>query len=385
MKFFNFGFRVLTLFMPTQKHPNRIPALDHLRALAITLVFLYHYRMFSHPEWIDIYCQFGWAGVDLFFVLSGYLISGQIFKGIQRGNFSLETFFIKRSFRILPAFWTVLTLYFLLPDAREWHGGLAPLWKYLTFTQNYGLDLRHHRAFSHAWSLCVEEQFYMLLPLTILLLVWIKASRVAPYILVVLFLAGMGIRLMGWNNIIEPAIGTDAFGLTWYKWIYYPSYNRLDPLLAGIAIGGITVWYPRAAQAMHKYANLLLLLGLMFAVVAYFVTEEPLSYHATIFGFALLAIAFGCMVASGTAANSLLNKFSSKITTAIATLSYGMYLSHKMVVNVVQQQLPRYDIPTDGNLSFFICTAASIITAALLYFIVEKPFMMLKDRIVARQ
>lgn len=363
----------------TQKH---IPALDHLRALAITLVFLYHYRMFGHPEWIDTYCSFGWSGVDLFFVLSGYLISSQIFKGIQRGDFSLKIFFIKRSFRILPAFWAVLALYFLLPSAREWQGGLAPLWKYLTFTQNYALDLRHHRAFSHAWSLCVEEQFYLLLPLIILLLVAVKAGKVGAYIVTLLFLGGMAIRLWGWNHFMQPLLGTDSFGLNWYRYIYYPSYNRLDPLLAGIAIGGIKIFYPRAAQAMNKYANLFLILGLGIAVAAYFVTEESLSFNATVFGFMLLGLAYGCLVASGASAGSVLNKFPSRITSAIATLSYGMYLSHKMVVNVVQQQLPHYNIETDSNISFFICTVASILAATVLYFVIEKPFMMWKDRIV---
>lgn len=83
----------------------RFNGLDHLRAIAILLVLMYHYRAFMHPDWIDTYGRFGWTGVDLFFVLSGFLISNQLFQEIKnRGNFSLKSFFTKRfleSFRLI--------------------------------------------------------------------------------------------------------------------------------------------------------------------------------------------------------------------------------------------------------------------------------------------
>src|SRR3954468_12026426 len=138
---------------------NTINGLDHLRALAIVLVLLYHYcKLFPHPQWTETLGSFGWVGVDLFFVLSGYLIASQLFKGIkENAKVDLKAFYIKRFFRIIPAYLAVLLLYFSVSDFKEF-GTLAPLWKYLTFTQNLGLDLRTQRAFSHAWSLCIEEQ-----------------------------------------------------------------------------------------------------------------------------------------------------------------------------------------------------------------------------------
>jgi len=136
--------------------------LNHLRALAISGVFLYHYaRLFPHPEWTNTLSKFGWTGVDLFFVLSGYLISSQLFaKMAQQKNISFKDFFIKRFFRIIPAYLVIVLLYFLFPSFRE-REAPAALWKYLTFTQNIGLDLRTQGTFSHAWSLCIEEQFYL--------------------------------------------------------------------------------------------------------------------------------------------------------------------------------------------------------------------------------
>ena len=143
---------------------ERLNGLDHLRALAIILVLMYHYRAFSHPDWIDTIGRFGWIGVDLFFVLSGFLISGQLFNNIKVfHNIHLKSFYIKRFFRIIPPYAFTLLLYFCIPVFRE-REALSPLWKFITFTQNYGLDVINKGTFSHAWSLCIEEQFYLVLP-----------------------------------------------------------------------------------------------------------------------------------------------------------------------------------------------------------------------------
>eukprot|EP01034_Spumella_vulgaris_P033404 gene33404-41219_t len=145
------------------KSITRNHGLDTLRALAIVLVFMNHYVLFvSHRAPFGFWGEVGWTGVDLFFGLSGYLIGNQIFAGMRsEGGFSLRTFYIRRFLRTLPAFYAVLALYAYWPWFRA---GLTlpPLWQFLTFTQN--LDLTPGTAFSHAWSLCVEEQFYVLLP-----------------------------------------------------------------------------------------------------------------------------------------------------------------------------------------------------------------------------
>ena len=149
--------------MKTTLPTARNHGLDTLRALAIVLVVLHHYVLFvsgrSTFGWLG---DIGWVGVDLFFALSGYLIGNQIFTA-QRSTraFSLKRFYARRLLRTLPAFYVVLALYYLWPGFRA-GSPLLPVWQFLTFTQNF--NLQPGTAFSHAWSLCIEEQFYMVLP-----------------------------------------------------------------------------------------------------------------------------------------------------------------------------------------------------------------------------
>ena len=150
---------------------NRISGLDTLRAVAIILVLMCHYEIFvSHKPTFGFLGKIGWIGVDLFFVLSGYLISNQIFSSIVNQRvFSLKTFYYRRILRTLPNYLFVLGIYFLIPSFRE-NEILPPLWKFLTFTQN--LNLNVGTAFSHAWSLCIEEQFYLIFPILALLITY---------------------------------------------------------------------------------------------------------------------------------------------------------------------------------------------------------------------
>ena len=102
--------------------------------------------------------RFGWIGVDLFFVLSGYLIGGQLLAETARGQeVNLRRFFARRALRILPACFVVLAIYAFLPSWRE-YPEMFPLWKFLLSARNIGL--RGGTAFSHAWSLAVEDQFW---------------------------------------------------------------------------------------------------------------------------------------------------------------------------------------------------------------------------------
>ena len=235
---------------------KKLFGLDHLRAFAIIIVFVFHYgRLFPHPEWTNAISRFGWTGVDLFFVLSGYLIAAQLFKKIG-GNekITFKEFFIKRFFRIIPAYLFVAMLYFSFPSFRE-REALAPLWKYLTFTQNIGLDIHRQGTFSHAWSLCIEEQFYLFLPLILIALVYFKCIKRGYLLLLFLFLFGFLARLYCWRNFVLPFQEDDNFSIYWYKWIYYPTWGRLDSLLAGVSIAALFQFKPKIKESCQRFGN----------------------------------------------------------------------------------------------------------------------------------
>jgi len=360
---------------------RKLAGLDHLRALAIITVLFYHYRMFKHPEWIDDIMGFGWSGVDLFFVLSGYLISSQLFARIAEGKpISLPEFFIKRFFRIIPAYLVVLGVYFLVPAFHE-KEALPPLWKFLTFTQNFGFDIKNYGTFSHVWSLCVEEHFYLLFPL----ILYFNGTKRGGLWLLGLLLFGFAARLFTWYNFVLPEAGSDTFGITWYTHIYYPTYNRLDGLLAGVSIAALFTFRPAVKERITKYGNITLVLGIMVLTAAWFLCEDQKSFHASIFGFPLLSAGYGLLVVAAISPGCILYKYDSRFTALIAKLSFGIYLIHKGVIHLIQPLFAKMDIAPKGELMFLLCLAGTVLAALILYKVVEEPFLQLRKRILERR
>ncbi len=367
--------------------PLKFYGLDHLRALAILLVFFFHYQLgyFGFPTWAKEFNQFGWTGVDLFFVLSGFLISSQLFAQMKRGkNISLKEFFVKRFFRILPIYFVVVAIYFCFPFFRE-QEQLPPLWKFLTFTQNFGLDRVNYGTFSHAWSLCVEEHFYLLLPLILILLTMSNRFHKAYWILLILFLAGFVLRLFSWHYLFLPAISEGSGQGFWPKFIYYPTYNRLDGLLVGVSIAAMYQYLPKTWEKVSKFGNLLLIVGLALLTVAYIYCSDLGSYATSVYGFPFISVGYGFLVLGAICPSSILYKWNSRVTTLIATLSYGIYLSHKGVVKVAQDLLTPLGMDENSNLMLIACTAACVLIAWILHQIIEKPFMKMRNRILKRK
>jgi peptidoglycan/LPS O-acetylase OafA/YrhL len=368
--------------MAVETAQNKFYGLDHLRALAITVVFFYHCQMplFGHPDWLPDLVKFGWTGVDLFFVLSGFLIASQLFEQIKNDHkIDLKTFFLKRFFRIIPAYWTVLLVYFLCPFFRE-REALMSAWKFLFFIQNFGLNIVEFGTFSHAWSLCVEEHFYLLLPIILFLLLRFKVFKKAYWLLIALFLFGIFIRHYGWENFYLPNMEADDAYPMWYKYLYYPSYNRLDGLLVGVSIAAIYQFLPRIWLKITNFGNEWTAWGFMLLVGAYFLCEDQTSYFATVFGFPTVAIGFGFLVLSALSPTSFLFKWQSKITTFIATLSYSIYLIHKGVIHLTQNLISPLGVHKNSNLMLIICLISCLFFAFLLHLIVEKPFIKFRKK-----
>lgn len=363
--------------------PSKLYGLDHLRALAIILVLFFHYKIFfGYPAWFPKIFEFGWVGVDLFFVLSGFLISSQLFALIKKeGRFSLKEFYLKRFFRIIPIFLFVVGIYFCFPFFRE-REALPPIWKFLTFTQNLGIDSRTFGTFSHAWSLCVEEHFYLFFPLILILFIRTGNFKKSWLALIVLFLFGFAIRLYCWNHIYEPALNQGFEHVSWLDIIYYPTYNRLDGLLAGVAIAALYQFLPELFTKVSKFGNLCILAGIVVMTQVYLFLSESSSFAKTIFGFPLISIGFGLMVLGAISPTSFLYQWKSKTTTLIATLSYAIYLSHKGIIHMSQEIFAHWGIEKQSNGMLLICILLSALIAWLLHQIIEKPFMKWRRRFI---
>ncbi|HWJ96424.1 MAG TPA: acyltransferase, partial [Telluria sp.] len=359
---------------------ERIHGLDTLRALAVTLVVLHHYVLFVSDAptfgWVG---EIGWVGVDLFFALSGYLIGNQIFGAMKSpAGFSLRSFYARRFLRTLPNFYVVLALYFLWPAFRG-DAPLLPLWKYLTFTQNYQLE--PGSAFSHAWSLAIEEQFYMVLPAVALVVAALARSmRVAWWLIALAFIGGMLYRADAWLDVVE---GERNWMRHYYKYIYYSTFARFDELLAGVALALVRHYHGGAWRALTRYGNAMFACGVAVTGLAFVLfLRDHYGFGMTVFGFPLLALGFSMLVVAAVSENSLLRSLRVPGAHSLALWSYAVYLTHKQVCIMLAEPLrdAGYDLESPAVIAALL--AASLASGWLLYRLVESPFMALRARTV---
>lgn len=179
-------------FFPSRHPPDssavtdramRIPELDGLRGLAILSVLFWHYGHYYEPApgsigaWLPPLLRLAWSGVDLFFVLSGFLIGGILIAHRKATNY-WRVFYVRRACRIFPLYFAVLAAFVLAtatigPQPSNWLlKQEPPFWTYPVFLQNFGMA--YYNSFGSdflgpTWSLAVEEQFYLVLPFVVLL------------------------------------------------------------------------------------------------------------------------------------------------------------------------------------------------------------------------
>jgi peptidoglycan/LPS O-acetylase OafA/YrhL len=358
--------------------------LDALRACAILSVMLFHISGLL-PEFLQQIAKFGWMGVDLFFVLSGYLIGTQLLRPYTRGKApNLRTFYRKRIYRILPAYLVVTTLYFTVPVWRE-ATGISPLWQFLTFTENLLIDYRLHMAFSHAWSLCVEEHFYLALPLLVVWMMRKPALWKTAALVFGLVILGMGVRSFVLIHILRPIAGSDDFGFRYLETVYYPTYTHLDGLLVGVSLALVRLFRPAWWSSMERRGHSLLIAGLAMTGIAVWLFNSRFdsvtgaAAAGTVVGFPVLSLGLGLVVASSLSKNGLLARYSVPGAKLVATLAFSLYLTHKEIMHLDRMYLPRLvHANTCAALATYAVTCFS--AAAILYLAVELQFLKLRDR-----
>lgn len=364
---------------------SRIHGLDTLRAIAIALVFMNHYTLFVSPATgFGFFGELGWTGVDLFFALSGYLIGGQIFRGMVDGDgLALPRFYARRLLRTLPNFYVVLALFYCWPAFRG-ASPLLPLWQFLTFTANLGLE--PGSAFSYAWSLCVEEQFYLLLPALALLVAALGRHRLRGTLTLTLawlligaaVVAGIFVRGQLWQqHVLHAANGLHGY----YKFIYYASLCRADELLAGVALALLQTCHPGLWGRLRAHGQVSLTAGLALTALAMrWFWRDHYGQVTTLFGYPLLALGCGLLVLAALSPGSSLHERRLPGAAALAAWSYAIYLTHKQLCLMLKPLLAARGIDAASAGGIALMVAASLLAGWLMYVLVETPFMALRRR-----
>ena len=363
---------------PRFQKRERQPGLDLLRALAIIIVVIYHAGIMGFPLPGRVH-RFGWIGVDLFFVLSGYLIGGQLLAPIVRNQcINLGRFFVRRALRILPAYLVVLGIYLLLPSWRE-YPEMSPLWKFLISVQNIGLHCG--TAFSHAWSLAVEDQFYLLLPLVLLFVNrWRRAAVIIPCVIV---LGGIALRtFLAWQN---PATDSGVSFRGFQTWIYYPTWTRLDPLVFGVGLAAVEKFRPRWWNGLMNSAIWLWLPGLALIVYALFIGEaEYLTITASVWHFPLIALGMALLLVCGLSSRLPFSRLKIPGAGSIATIAYSAYLIQKLVIHFVGQFCESHGIVMTSIPALIGVQLCIYVAATLLFLAIERPFLLVRHRLASR-
>lgn len=357
---------------------ERFHGLDLLRSIAIIWVMLFHSFVVGGlgPDWQWL-SRYGWMGVDLFFVLSGFLIGTQVVKALEHGGqMSFRDFYLRRAFRILPAYWVVLLLYLAWPGFRE-APGMESGWKFVAFVLNLSIDYPSNGAFSHAWSLCVEEHFYLTFPL---LAAWLwRRPAVWKFTTLCMVVVLAGIALRSWVMLHDMAVDP-RFERNWYvQDIYYPTWNRLDGLLAGVMLAVWKVLRPPAWATARRYANLSLLMGAIVMAMALWLFRDRTGLLGNAIGWPVLSLGLGLLVFAGAGHDSLIGRWAVPGAAWFAGISYSLYLVHKAMFHVVQAQWGD-ELAGKGVMAFAAYAIAAIAAGAVLHYLVESPFLRLRER-----
>ena len=367
----------------------RFHGLDTLRSLAIVAVIVFHLLDFGGdhtlPAWLEPIAEYGWMGVDLFFVLSGYLIGSQLLKPYAAGEKpGLWAFYRNRIYRILPVYLVVLAAYYWVPKWPEFPG-MAPLWKFLTFTWNLPVSGGGH-AFSHVWSLCVEEHFYLLLPMIVLLFMRKPSTLKAAALIVGILLFGIAVRSFFLFHALRPLDRAgEPWGVLYMNRIYYPTYSRLDGLLAGVTMAAVRIFRPAWWQRIAGRGHALTLAAVGLVALAVWLTRDRyesvtgVAAVGDVVGFPILALGLACLVASSISENGLLSRWKIPGARLIATLAYTLYLTSKALIHIVDLCFPHLaEASMWGRLAVY--AGFCLVTAGALHLCVERPFLWLRDR-----
>ena len=350
-----------------------------MRGLAILLVLIWHYlAQQMHGSWIAHAGALTWSGVDLFFVLSGFLLGSILVRSRGREGF-FALFYWRRACRILPLYFLLLVLYlaaqaWLRQPGNPGHawlfGAPMPFWTYATFTQNIAMAVANTSG-AHflgiTWSLAVEEQFYVVLPL----LIAVVRPRLLPWLL-----AGL-IALAPVLRALADARGLDGFVL---------APTRMDSLLGGVLLACLLA-DPLTRQWLEQRARFLKWMLAIFFLGAGILTLEPRALgvldHAWLAGLYSVLIALVLVDRNGFLARMMRARW----LAVLGVLSYSAYLFHQAISGLLHaavfQRPPTIDSFASAMLTLFALALTLALALATRRWI-ESPAMAMGQRLPYR-
>jgi peptidoglycan/LPS O-acetylase OafA/YrhL len=379
---------------------RHIPALDGVRGVAVLIVMQFHFYALtfyvigtspSNPvdRFVGRIVGVGWSGVDLFFVLSGFLITGILWDAKQTGGY-FRNFYARRALRILPVYFGFLAFLVLVVSRIDTLAGPARIdllldhqWSYWVFMSNITGSVRWwgdgaSTGFAHFWSLAVEEQFYLVWPAVVLLLG--RRSLIALCCLMVP--AAFAVRLY-----LNSAHASDYFLLNAG---YVLVVARMDTLALGALIA-MAFRSPGAIRQLAAYAPIVGLAALA-VLAALFTKNDGISiFEANVrtwgfLAFALLYASIMVIVLNARAGSTLASRLSPGWLRAAGRYSYAMYVVHpfiaiQMTTRFVDAGLAREVLGSQipANLAFnFVCTVLTFAAGWLSWTLYERHFLKLK-------
>lgn len=369
---------MIKLFCLNPDYKNRVFGLDLMRALAIIFVVLGHGggildKANTGFPWIRLI-----DGVELFFVLSGFLIGGILIKIFHNTETlkikTIWNFWIRRWFRTLPNYYLILLFNVLFVYYGIINEDFSQFnWKFLFFVQNFSQPFSGF--FWESWSLSIEEWFYLLFPLILAFLFILtknlKISKKHLFLtsIFILLLAPLLLRFF-----IASEFDVDKFWLDVKinKVVIY----RLDSIALGLLASFIKYWYP---TFWFKIRNIAFLFGLLLSYGILYSSWPPNDFETKVFKIVLQSV--GCLL--------LLPKFDSmksappiitKFFTHISLISYSMYLINLALVSeVILHNFPPYNSKT-AWIMYSLYWGIVVIISTLLYKYYERPIMNLRDK-----
>lgn len=367
---------------------NHRPHLHGVRVLAILMVVQLHVTVefqsagLAIPELVSLFSRSFWFGMDCFFILSGYLIGSMLFSGKSLDSFTgFLRFYVRRGLRIFPLYFGVLFLLIIIfgvsVTQRE------TILHELLFLTNY--PFRYTYIMPYSWSLSVEEHFYLIVPFVLAFVKRIKWAQVRIGVFLGLWLSGTLIRLFI-ASLLEP-----PFQRGYENLLYTPTHCRIDILIGGVFLAYLEKYHP---DFLPNFFNRKYVRGLFFliALISFLFLFKPHATHiSSIYWEALLPGTFSSLFYFPILVWVLYSKshlkdfLSHPAFRVIATLGYGVYLVHLPVAHFFSEIISdvasyRVAVLLLGNVFVLVLSLA---ISYILHIIIEKPFMLLRDRLFA--